>query len=264
MGKKIIHIQDNYDQEKEIRLNKYLSEAGICSRREADRYIEEGRILGDGKKAAMGMKIRENQKITFDGKDVKKEEKFIFIAVNKPIGVVCTTSTKEKNNIIDYLNYPDRIFPVGRLDKNSEGLLLMTNNGDIVNKIMRAGNYHEKEYIVTVNKEVTEEFIAKMSSGVPVLDTVTRSCEVTKEGKFIFRIVLTQGLNRQIRRMCEYCGYKVLRLQRIRIMNICLGRLKPGGYRNVTKEEFKVLSELIKDSSSETVICSEDGRQKNG
>ncbi|WP_343250452.1 pseudouridine synthase [Diplocloster hominis] len=238
----------------EVRLNKYLSEAGVCSRREADRLIEAGKVTVDGALAVTGMKVREDQKILVDGRPVCKEEEMILLAVNKPRGIVCTAEKREKNNIIDYLHYPKRIYPVGRLDKDSEGLLLMTNNGEIVNKIMRSGNRHEKEYVVTVNREVTEEFVRAMAGGIPILDTVTRKCEVQKLDKYRFRIVLTQGLNRQIRRMCEYLGYRVAALTRVRIMNIRLGNLKPGAYRRVTPQEWRTLQELIRDSSNTTVI----------
>ena len=238
----------------EIRLNKYLSDAGVCSRREADRLIESGKVTVDGKRAEMGMKVTENQIVCVGKKQVKPKDEMVLIAVNKPVGIVCTEEKREKNNIIDFLKYPTRITYIGRLDKDSEGLILMTNNGDIINKMMRAGNEHEKEYIVTVNKPITDEFLEKMANGVPILDTVTRKCKIEKVGKFKFRIILTQGLNRQIRRMCEYCGFKVTRLVRIRVMNIKLGDLKVGKYRNVTEKEIAELYELIKDSSNETVM----------
>lgn len=240
----------------EIRLNKFLSEAGICSRREADRLIESGQVTVDGKRAETGMKVTEANVVHVGKKEVKPKGKdeMVLLAVNKPVGIVCTEEKREKNNIIDFLKYPTRITYIGRLDKDSEGLILMTNNGDIINKMMRAGNEHEKEYKVTVDKPITDEFIEKMASGVPILDTITRKCKVEKIGKYTFRIILTQGLNRQIRRMCEYLGYKVTRLQRLRVMNIELGNLKPGTYRHVSEEEIKELYELIKDSSNETVI----------
>ena len=238
----------------EIRLNKYLSEAGVCSRREADKLIESGKVTVDGKRAETGMKVTESQVVCVGKKQIKPKNDMVLIAVNKPVGIVCTEEKREKNNIISFLKYPTRITYIGRLDKDSEGLLLMTNNGDIINKMMRAGNHHEKEYIVTVNKPVTEDFLEKMANGVPILDTVTRKCRVEQVGKFKFRIVLTQGLNRQIRRMCEYLGYKVTRLVRVRVMNIELGNLRPGEYRDVTEKEIAELYELIKDSSNETVI----------
>lgn len=240
----------------EIRLNKFLSDAGVCSRREADRLIESGQVTVDGKRAETGMKVTEANVVRVGKKEVraKGKDEMVLLAVNKPVGIVCTEEKREKNNIIDFLKYPTRITYIGRLDKDSEGLILMTNNGDIINKMMRAGNEHEKEYKVTVDKPITDEFIQKMGNGVPILDTVTRKCKVEKIGKYTFRIILTQGLNRQIRRMCEYLGYKVTRLQRLRVMNIKLGDLKPGTYRHVSEEEIKELYELIKYSSNETVI----------
>ena len=242
----------------EIRLNKYLSEAGVCSRREADRLIESGRVTVDGKRAETGMKITDSQVVRVGKKEICQKNEMVLLAVNKPVGIVCTEEKKEKNNIINFLKYPTRVTYIGRLDKDSEGLLLMTNNGDIINKMMRSGNQHEKEYKVTVNKPITPEFIERMANGVPILDTVTRKCKVEMIGKYKFRIILTQGLNRQIRRMCEYLGYKVTQLQRVRVMNIELGNLKPGEYRKVTEAEIAELYELIKDSSNETVIPSEE------
>ena len=241
----------------EIRLNKFLSESGVCSRREADRLIESGKVTVDGKRAEMGMKVTDSQVVRVGKKVIRPQDEMVLLAVNKPVGIVCTEEKKEKNNIIQFLNYPTRITYIGRLDKDSEGLLLMTNNGDIINKMMRSGNQHEKEYKVTVNKPITPEFIQKMAGGVPILDTVTRKCEVEMIGKYKFRIVLTQGLNRQIRRMCEYLGYKVTRLERVRVMNIELGNLKPGEYRKVTDDEIAELYDLIKDSSNETVKVEE-------
>lgn len=233
-----------------IRLNKYLSESGICSRREADRFIEAGRVTVDGQTAVTGMKISPEQIIKVDGKKIGLQEEMIVLAVNKPRGIVCTEEKREPNNIIRFLNYPTRITYAGRLDKDSEGLLLMTNNGDIINKMMRAGNYHEKEYLVTVDKPLTEEFLRKMAGGVPVLDTVTRPCSVKKEGKKTFRIILTQGLNRQIRRMCEALDYQVVTLKRVRIMKIRLGELKPGEYRKLTEQEIQDLSKMLENSSN--------------
>ena len=241
-------------KEELIRLNKFLSEAGVCSRREADRLIEAGKVFVDGRRAETGMRVSPAQEIKVGKKVIHKGNEMVLLAVNKPAGIVCTEEKKEKHNIIRFLNYPTRKTYIGRLDKDSEGLLLMTNNGDIINKMMRAGNRHEKEYKVTVNKPVTREFIEKMGQGVPILDTVTRPCKVKAIGKYKFNIVLTQGLNRQIRRMCEYFGYKVTRLERVRVMNIQLGSLKPGEYREVTDDEIRELYELIKDSSNETVI----------
>ena len=247
-------MRENQTTETTVRLNKFLSEAGVCSRREADRLIENGKVTVDGKRAEMGMRVSPSQRGCVGKKEVRQKNEMVLLAVNKPVGIVCTEEKKEKNNIIRFLNYPTRVTYIGRLDKDSEGLLLMTNNGDIINKMMRAGNQHEKEYKVTVNKPVTKEFIEKMAEGVPILDTVTRKCKVEMLGKYKFRIILTQGLNRQIRRMCEYLGYKVTRLERIRVMNITLGELKPGEYRKVTEAEIQKLYELIKDSSNETVI----------
>ncbi|WP_461812256.1 23S rRNA pseudouridine(2604) synthase RluF [Faecalimonas sp.] len=241
-------------KEEIIRLNKFLSEAGVCSRREADKLIASGKVFVDGKRAEMGMKVSVEQEVKVGKKVVSTGKEMVLLAVNKPVGIVCTEEKKEKNNIIRFLNYPTRITYIGRLDKDSEGLLLMTNNGDIINKMMRAGNRHEKEYKVTVNKPITEEFIEKMGQGVPILNTMTRPCKIKAIGKYKFNIILTQGLNRQIRRMCEYFGYKVTRLERVRVMNITLGKLKPGEYRKVTDAEIKELYDMIKDSSNETVI----------
>ena len=248
-------IREEFIQKKEpVRLNKYLSEAGVCSRREADRLIETGKVSVDGKRAQTGMKIVPGQVVKVGKKVVSKQDEMVVLAVNKPAGIVCTEERRERNSIVRFLDYPIRITYVGRLDKDSKGLLLMTNNGDIINKMMRAGNRHEKEYKVTVDKEITQEFLEKMASGVPILDTVTRPCKVEKIGKYTFSIILTQGLNRQIRRMCEALGYQVRELIRVRIMNIHLGRLKEGEYRKLTDAELNELYDQIKDSSNETVI----------
>lgn len=235
---------------KKVRINKFLSEAGVCSRREADRQVEAGNVRIDDHVAQMGECVLPGQKVFFQGRKVTREEEEILIALHKPAGIVCTAEKREKNNVIDFLNYPKRIYPVGRLDKDSEGLLLLTNRGDIVNKIMRAGNMHEKEYIVTVNKPVSDCFLRGLSGGVPLVElgTTTRKCKVERIGKYQFRIILTQGLNRQIRRMCEYFGYRVKKLVRVRIMNISLGDLEPGKYREVTREEVRKLEMLLKDS----------------
>lgn len=241
-------------EEQEIRLNKYLSDAGVCSRREADRLLEQGRIAVDGQKACVGQKITSSQRVAVDGNLVVPNRKMVLLAVNKPKGIVCTAEKREKNNIVNFINYPLRIYPVGRLDKDSQGLLLMTNCGDIVNKMMRAGNRHEKEYLVTVDKPVTPAFIEKMAAGVPILDTVTRECRVEATGKNSFRIILTQGLNRQIRRMCEYFSYRVVKLVRIRVMNIELGNLPEGHYREVTPQEMEELQRLTAHSSNQTII----------
>ena len=237
------------EQTEGIRLNKYLSEIGHCSRRAADRLIEEGRVQINGVPVIMGQKVTPLDRIEVDGVLVEDlQERNVYIAFNKPIGIVCTTDTRvEKDNIIDYINYPTRIFPIGRLDKPSEGLILLTNDGNIVNKILRARNNHEKEYIVTVNKPVTTEFVEKMANGIPILDTITRNCVVEQIHKNQFRIILTQGLNRQIRRMCEYLDYRVVKLKRIRIMNIELN-VGVGKYRDLTKKEMVELQNLIADS----------------
>ena len=231
------------------RLNKYISETGYCSRREADKLIEEGRVTINGIVPEMGTKVGPDDEVRVDGKLVReKTGKHVYLAFNKPVGIECTTNPDVRNNIVDYINYPKRIFPIGRLDKASEGLIFMTDDGDIVNKILRARNNHEKEYIVTVDKPITDRFIQHMGNGVPILDTVTRKCKVEQISKYIFRIVLTQGLNRQIRRMCEYLGYEVTALKRIRIINISLD-IPVGRYRELTPAEIKDLNKLIEPSS---------------
>ena len=237
-------------ESKGIRINKFLSEAGFCSRREADKLIDIGAVKINGKVPEMGTKVLPNDVVTVDGKEIQSvNQESIYIAFNKPVGIVCTTDTRvEKDNIIDFIDFPSRIFPIGRLDKPSEGLILLTNDGDIVNKILRARNNHEKEYIVSVNKPVTDSFVKRMSNGIPIIDTVTRKCEVKKISKNTFRIVLTQGLNRQIRRMCEYLGYEVIRLKRTRIMNISLDT-KRGEWRHLSQVELSELNTLISDSS---------------
>lgn len=236
---------EKINKDDNVRLNKFLSDAGICSRREADRLIEDGRVMVNGKVAVMGQKVTSEMEVICNGKIVFREEKLILIAFNKPEGIECTTDEKNIHNIISFINYPMRIYPIGRLDKNSKGLLLLTNTGAIVNKILKASTYHEKEYEVTVDKPVTDEFINSMSKGVPILDTVTRPCKIRKTGKYSFNIILTQGLNRQIRRMCEYFGMNVTILKRIRIMNIKLGDLKEGKYRNLTNSEFDELKKQL-------------------
>lgn len=231
------------------RLNKFIGETGFCSRREADALIDENRVTVNGKPAEMGMKVTDDDEVRIDGKLIReKNEKRVYLAFNKPVGIECTTNTDVQDNIVDYINYPRRIFPIGRLDKASEGLIFMTDDGDIVNKILRARNNHEKEYTVTVNKPITERFIQKMGNGVPILDTVTRKCHVEQISKFVFKIILTQGLNRQIRRMCEYLGYEVTALKRIRIINISLD-VPVGKYRELTDTEIKSLNKLIEPSS---------------
>jgi 23S rRNA pseudouridine2604 synthase len=231
--------------EQEMRLNKFLSDAGVCSRREADRLVEAGRVFVDGKPAVQGQKVTGNQRIEIDHKPIKKEEEKVLLAFNKPRGVVCTTSKKDKDNIVEYINYGKRIYPIGRLDKDSEGLILLTNQGELVDKILRGSNFHEKEYIVTVNKKITPDFLRVMGSGVPILDTMTRPCEIEQIGPKTFRIILTQGLNRQIRRMCEYLDYRVVELERVRVMNIRLGRLKTGTYRKIVGKELEELMSLL-------------------
>ena len=245
-----------------MRLNKYLSDAGVCSRREADRLGQDGKVTVDGKTAVLGMQIEEGQEIWENGKEVRREEKKVLLLFHKPRGIECTANPKVKNNVISYIDYPIRIYYIGRLDKDSEGLLLLTNQGELVNKMMRAGNCHEKEYLVTVDKPVTDDFIRKMSCGVPILGTVTRKCYVEKTGEKSFRIILTQGLNRQIRRMCEYLGYRVKRLKRVRVMNLELGSLPAGQYREATKKELEELKSLIRDSSETTVIRKNERRKR--
>ena len=231
------------------RLNKFIGETGFCSRREADKLIEDGRVTINGNIPELGTKVGPDDEVRIDGKLIReKNEKLVYLAFNKPVGIECTTNLEVENNIVDYINYPKRIFPIGRLDKASEGLIFMTNDGDIVNKILRARNNHEKEYTVTVNKPITKRFIEKMGNGVPILDTVTRKCKVEQISRNIFKIILTQGLNRQIRRMCEYLGYDVTALKRIRIINISLD-LPVGRYRDLTDNEIKELNTLIEPSS---------------
>lgn len=240
-------IREEFLQPKEsVRLNKYLSEAGVCSRREADRLIESGKVTVDGERAQTGMRVLKGQVVKVGKKTVSRQDELVVLAVNKPKGIVCTADRRERDSIVRFLDYPVRVTYAGRLDKDSRGLLLMTNNGDIINQMMRAANQHEKEYKVTVDKEITEEFIKKMAGGVPILDTVTRPCKVKKIGKYTFSIILTQGLNRQIRRMCEELGYQVRDLVRVRIMNIRLGSLKEGTYRKLTDAELEELDRMLK------------------
>lgn len=244
------------------RINKYLSEAGFCSRREGDKLIEQGRVTINDKVPEMGTKVAEGDVVKVDGQPViNKDVKKVYLAFNKPVGIVCTTDTGvEKDNIIDFINYPKRIFPIGRLDKASEGLIFLTDDGDIVNKILRARNNHEKEYVVTVNRPITPNFIERMGMGIPILDTVTKKCEVERLGKFDFRIVLTQGLNRQIRRMCEYLGYDVVNLKRVRIMNVSLD-IPVGEWRDLTPEELKTINSMVSDS--EKTANSSHTKRKN-
>lgn len=231
------------------RLNKFISETGYCSRREADKLIEQGRVTVNGKLPELGSKVTSDDTIHVDGTSITKKEKPVYLAFNKPVGITCTTEQQVKGNIVNYINYKKRIFPIGRLDKPSQGLIFLTNDGDIVNKILRAGNNHEKEYVVTVDKPITQRFLDKMSGGVPILDTVTRKCVVTQEDRFVFRIILTQGLNRQIRRMCEALGYRVTKLKRTRIMNITLRGLPVGEWRYLTPKEMDEIQKLVATSS---------------
>ncbi|MEN5018342.1 23S rRNA pseudouridine(2604) synthase RluF [Erwinia sp. Eh17-17] len=236
-----------------IRLNKYIGESGICSRRDADRYIEQGNVFINGKRASVGDQVFAGDVVKVNGQliEPRNEDDLVLIALNKPVGIVSTTEDGERDNIVDFVNHSKRIFPIGRLDKDSQGLILLTNHGDLVNKILRAGNDHEKEYIVTVNKPVTEEFIRGLGAGVPMLGTVTKKCKVKKEAPFVFRITLVQGLNRQIRRMAEHFGYEVTKLERVRIMNISLKGVPPGEWRDLTDDELIELFKLIESSSSE-------------
>ncbi|MBK0031053.1 23S rRNA pseudouridine(2604) synthase RluF [Erwinia sp. S43] len=235
------------------RLNKYISESGICSRRDADRYIEQGNVFINGKRATVGDRVSDGDVVKVNGQliEPRDAEDLVLIALNKPVGIVSTTEDGEKDNIVDFVNHSKRIFPIGRLDKDSQGLIFLTNHGDLVNKILRAGNNHEKEYLVTVNKPVTEEFIRGLGAGVPMLGTVTKKCKVKKESTFVFRIILVQGLNRQIRRMAEHFGYEVTKLERTRIMNVSLKGVPPGEWRDLTDDELIDLFKLIEDSSSE-------------
>lgn len=235
---------------KKTRINKYLSEVGYCSRRAADKLIAQGRVTINGSVPEMGTKITEGDEVRVDGQPISEpQEKPVYLAFNKPVGIVCTTDTRvEKDNIIDFIKYPKRIFPIGRLDKPSEGLIFLTNDGDIVNKILRARNHHEKEYLATVDKAITTDFLMQMRKGVPILDTITRKCEVEQIGKYEFKIILTQGLNRQIRRMCEYLDYRVKRLKRIRIMNVKLD-IPVGKWRDLTVEELNEINRLVATSS---------------
>lgn len=236
-----------------IRLNKYISESGICSRRDADRFIEQGNVYLNGKRAAVGDRVSAGDLVKVNGQliEPREAEDLIFIALNKPAGIVSTTESSERDNIVDFVRHSTRIFPIGRLDKDSQGLIFLTNNGDLVNKILRAGNDHEKEYLVTVNKPIRDDFIEGMANGVPILGTKTKKCKVSKETPTIFKITLVQGLNRQIRRMCEHFGYDVVRLERTRIMNVGLKGLALGDWRDLTEKEFKILLEAVENSSSE-------------
>ncbi len=246
------------------RLNKYISESGICSRREADRYIEQGNVLINGKKAKIGDQVFAKDRVVVNGQAIEPQhaEELIFLALNKPVGVTSTTEVNVKDNIINYVNHSKRIFPIGRLDKDSQGLIFLTNNGDLVNKILRAGNKHEKEYLVTVNRPITDQFVEAMGKGVPILGEVTKRCAITKESPFVFKIVLIQGMNRQIRRMCEFFDYEVTRLERIRIMNVSLKGLPLGEWRELNEPELTSIFKLIEKSSSEKISTSNKSPKK--
>ncbi|MDH6357317.1 23S rRNA pseudouridine(2604) synthase RluF [Parabacteroides sp. PF5-9] len=237
----------------EYRLNKYISNSGYCSRREADRFIESGNVTINGKRATIGMRVYPGQKVKVNGELIVNKIEPVYIALNKPVGIVSTTDPAEKHNIVNFISHEQRIFPIGRLDKDSQGLILLTNDGDIVNKILRAGNNHKKEYIVTVNKPITKEFLTKMAQGVPILDRVTRRCELEQINPYTFKISLIQGLNRQIRRMCEYFNYDVLKLERIQIMNIKLGTLGQGNWRDLTVPELEGLFDMLENSEKTAV-----------
>jgi 23S rRNA pseudouridine2604 synthase len=250
--------------ENSISLNKFISSTGICSRRAADKLIEEGRVKLNGQVAQKGNRVFEGDEVLVDDQPLRNKPKALYLAFNKPVGIVCTTDTKEKDNIISYINHPKRLFPIGRLDKPSQGLIFLTNDGDIVNKILRAGNNHEKEYIVSVNRPISNEFLHKMRNGIPILGTVTKKCKVEKVGKSTFRIILTQGLNRQIRRMCEYLGYGVSSLKRIRIMNVGLDDLPIGQWRELSSTEIQEINQLVaKSSKTEEASRDPKKRRKN-
>lgn len=235
--------------ENSVNLNKYISNTGICSRREAEKLIVNGRVTINDKPTQLGNRVFEGDVVKINGRLLKAKPKTVYIAFNKPKGIVCTTDSKERKNIVTYINYPKRLFPIGRLDKPSEGLIFLTNDGDIVNKILRAGNIHEKEYMVTVNKPITQEFLKKMSQGIPILGTITKKCTVIRLKEFTFKIVLTQGLNRQIRRMCEYLGFEVTKLKRTRIMNVSLENLKIGDWREISAKEMEQIHKMVANSS---------------
>ena len=244
-----------------INLNKFISSTGICSRREAEKLIVDGKVTINGKPTQLGNRVFEGDAVKINGKLLQSKPKTLYIAYNKPIGIVSTTDSKERKNIVKAIGHTERLFPVGRLDKPSEGLIFLTNDGDIVNKILRAGNNHEKEYIVTVNEQITASFIERMSNGIPILGTITKKCFVQKLSDFTFKIVLTQGLNRQIRRMCEYLDYDVTKLKRTRIMNVHLGNLEIGQWRELTSEEMQQINKMI-SSSSKTEEASKDLQKK--
>lgn len=246
-----------------INLNKFISSTGVCSRRDAEKLINEGRVTINGKLTQLGNRVFDGDEVKIDGKPLKAKPKTLYIALNKPIGIVSTTDSKERKNIVKYINHPQRLFPIGRLDKPSEGLIFLTNDGDIVNKILRAGNNHEKEYVVTVDTIISDDFIKKMSKGIPILGTVTKKCNVEKVSNYVFKITLTQGLNRQIRRMCEYLDYEVTKLKRTRIMNVSLEGLKYGDWRELTKKEIDTINLLITTSSKTEEASKDQNKKKN-
>ncbi len=250
-----------------VSLNKYISSTGICSRREADRFIEEGLVRINGTVAQKGNRVFPGDQVLLKGQPLKAKPPALYLAFNKPVGIVCTTDPREPKNIISFINHPQRLFPIGRLDKPSQGLIFLTNDGDIVNKILRAGNQHEKEYIVTVDRPINNRFLQRMSQGIPILGTVTQPCVVDQIDKATFRIILTQGLNRQIRRMCEYLGYEVTKLKRIRIMNVDMSGLKVGQWRELTAQEIKGINEMVRTSSktekASTLASKRKSRTKN-
>lgn len=251
-----------------VRLNKAISDSGYCSRRAADTLIEKGLVTVNGKVAGLGDRVMPEDVVLVEGNSLSEKENLVYIALNKPIGITCTTDQRIDGNVVDFIGHEERIFHVGRLDKPSEGLLLMTNDGDIVNKILRAGNSHEKEYIVTVDRPITDAFIKRMSNGVPILETVTKKCVVERMSRNVFKIILVQGLNRQIRRMCEYLGYEVTALRRTRIMNIELGNLKLGDWRDLTEGELQGLKASISSSDNSSFVDSiqksTGGRRRRG
>lgn len=248
--------------EDSISLNKYISSSGLCSRREADQLIKLGKVKINGKETTKGNRVLPDDVVTVNGKQVTPPKGNVYIVYNKPKGIVCTSDPKEPKNIISAINYPERLIHIGRLDKQSQGLILLSSDGNIVNKILRAGNQHEKEYIVTVDKEIDKQFISKMSKGIPILGTVTKKCKVELLNEYTFSIILTQGLNRQIRRMCEYLGYEVSRLERIRIMNIEIGNLNQGGWRKLTPKEVSEILELVADSTKTEEASYDKNRKK--
>ncbi len=253
-------MQENNDNS--ISLNKFISSTGICSRREADQWIKAGRVTLNGEPTKLGNRVSEGDEVLIDGRPLEERPDPIYIAFNKPIGIVCTTDKKERKNIVDFIGHEERLFPIGRLDKASQGLILLTNDGDIVNKILRAGNQNEKEYIVRVRQRLTPMFIEKMGGGIPILDTVTKRCKVQYINDYTFRIILTQGLNRQIRRMCEYLGYEVATLKRVRIMNIKLGDLKVGDWKELKKRDVDYIFKML-DGAQKTADVSKDGKKRN-